>query len=91
MPFNRRGQTSFFYFYDRLKNVDDISDPLQIFWDNLLSRNPSQIRKAFLSLDKNSKQAVIAHLQKMISEPGWHVEQVKSAQAALQTIQSLDK
>ncbi|GAP10392.1 hypothetical protein BECAL_01559 [Bellilinea caldifistulae] len=61
-------------------------DSLELFWDNLLSRNPAQIEKAFLELDKHSKQAIIAHLQKMTSEPGWHPEQVKSAQIALKII-----
>jgi hypothetical protein len=66
-------------------------DSLQLFWDNLLSRNPAQIEKAFLELDQHSKQAVIAHLQKMTSEPGWHPEQRKSAQMALTTIQTILK
>lgn len=67
----------------------DILDPLQYFWENLLSRNPARIQSAFLTLDPTSKQAVIAHLQKMATEPGWHPEQVESARAALETIQTL--
>lgn len=64
-------------------------DSLQYFWENLLSRNPARIQSAFLTLDPTSKQAVIAHLQKMATEPGWHPEQVESARAALETIQTL--
>lgn len=67
----------------------DILDPLQYFWENLLSRNPARIQSEFLTLDPTSKQAVIAHLQKMATEPGWHPEQVESARAALETIQTL--
>ncbi|MFN7035755.1 MAG: hypothetical protein ACK4SN_05250 [Bellilinea sp.] len=67
------------------------NDPIQTFWDNLLSRNPQRIRAAFSTLDASSRLAVITHLQKMISEPGWHPEQVKSAQAALETIRALGK
>ncbi|GIV66880.1 MAG: hypothetical protein AB1457_04495 [Chloroflexota bacterium] len=71
--------------------MEQNADPIQVFWENLLSRNPAQIEKAFLELDQNSKQAVIAHLQKMANEPGWHPEQVKSALAALKIISSLPK
>lgn len=62
-------------------------DPIQLFWDNLLSRNPARIKSAFSTLDENSKQAVIDHLKKMISETGWHPEQVKSAQIAINILQ----
>jgi hypothetical protein len=64
-------------------------DSLQYFWGNLLSRNPAQIESVFMALDPTSKEAVIAHLQKMTSETGWHPAQVESARAALQTIQSI--
>jgi hypothetical protein len=62
-------------------------DPIQLFWDNLLSRNPARIKSAFSTLDEDSKQAVIEHLKKMISETGWHPEQVKSAQIAINILQ----
>lgn len=62
-------------------------DPIQLFWDNLLSRNPARIKSAFSTLDEDSKQAVIEHLKKMISESGWHPEQVKSAQIAINILQ----
>lgn len=65
-------------------------DPIQLFWDNLLSRNRARIKSAFSTLDENSKQAVIDHLKKMTSETGWHPEQVKSAWAALETIKEIE-
>jgi len=65
-------------------------DPIQLFWDNLLSRNPARIKSAFSTLDEDSKQAVIDHLKKMISESGWHPEQVKSARVALETIKKIE-
>ena len=55
-------------------------------WDALLSREPKAVRKAFANLDGQSKKAVLEHLQKMISESGWHHEQVASARAALKTL-----
>lgn len=88
MPSKWLRQTSFLFFYDSLNTMDNL-DPLQSFWENLLSRNPTRIQSAFLSLDPTSKQVVIAHLQKMATDPGWHPEQVESARAALETIQSL--
>lgn len=70
--------------------MEENLDPIQLFWDNLLSREPARIQWAFSTLDENSKQAVINHLEKMISETGWHPEQVKSAQAALETIKKIE-
>ena len=59
---------------------------LETTWDHLLSRDPSLIRLAYSSLDKESQQVVVEHLQVMTSEPGWHQEQVISAQIALTAI-----
>jgi hypothetical protein len=60
---------------------------LESAWDNLLSRNPALIRLAYAALDEESQKNVLAHLQKMSTEPGWHPEQVQSAQAALQALE----
>ena len=60
---------------------------LDNLWDFLLSRQPEQVRSAFLSLPENERQLVVAHLQRMASEPGWHPEQVISARAALLALQ----
>lgn len=61
------------------------------FWSAILSRNPQQIREAFILLDESSKKAVVNHLEKMATEAGWHPEQVKSAKAALLIIRSIGK
>ncbi|MRR31618.1 hypothetical protein EG834_15105 [bacterium] len=58
-------------------------DPLEIFWDAILSRQPDQILAAFTPLDSIQRQQLIAHLQRMVIEDGWHPEQRKSARAAL--------
>ncbi len=63
-------------------------ESLESFWDKLLSRDPVQIRAAFTSLDKESQKVVRAHLERMVGEDGWHAEQVKSAQAAIDAIKS---
>jgi len=55
-------------------------------WEMLLSREPKWIEEAFESLLPDQKRSVLAHLQKMVSEPGWQPEQQVSAQAALDTI-----
>ncbi len=65
-------------------------DPLEYIWDNILSRSPERIRGVFNQLDAASQQEVIAHLQKMISESGWHTEQVASARAALEALAGLN-
>ena len=59
---------------------------LEKLWDALLSREPETIRKAFANLDGQNQKVVLAHLQKMTSEPGWHHEQIASARAALKAL-----
>lgn len=56
---------------------------LEEFWDNLLSRQPELIQPAFARLAIEEQRVVIAHLQRMISEAGWHIEQRRSAEVAL--------
>jgi hypothetical protein len=57
-----------------------------MLWDNLLSRQAEQVRQAFAGLTSQEQQAVIAHLQRMAEEPGWHAEQRRSALAALEAL-----
>lgn len=61
---------------------------LEALWENLLSRQPELVQAAFASLDADERQAVLAHLQRMAAEPGWHPEQRKSATAALLALQA---
>ena len=55
-------------------------------WDQILSRQAESVRSAFASLSPQEQSAVLAHLHRMSEEPGWHLEQQKSAQAALQIL-----
>jgi hypothetical protein len=59
---------------------------IENLWERLLSRQPELIRAAFQSLRPEEQQDVQAHLLRMVSETGWHPEQVASAQAALDSI-----
>jgi hypothetical protein len=59
---------------------------LEIFWDNLLSSQPEQIRAAFASLPPADQPAILAHLQRMAGEPGWHPAQRAAARAALEAL-----
>lgn len=68
-----------------MEPVDD-SDPLEAFWDNLLSRQSDKVQSAFETLDPNQRPSVLAHLKRMITEPGWHPEQRQSAEAALRAL-----
>lgn len=65
-------------------------DPLERLWNSLLSRQPELVRAAFLPLQAEEKQAVLIHLRKMVSEPGWHPEQQLSAGAALKALEDVD-
>jgi hypothetical protein len=64
---------------------DALEQPEQ-FWDDLLSRQPSPIKAAFASLQPSDQLAVLAHLQRMVSETGWQPEQRISARAALDVL-----
>ncbi len=69
--------------------MTDSLDPLARFWDTILSRQPERIRQVYAGLDMATRKALVAHLQRMVSEPDWHPEQVKSAQAALDALRDL--
>ena len=59
---------------------------LETIWDNLLSHEPEKIQHAYQLLDNSSQVEVIDHLKKMVTEDGWHPEQVTSARIALNTL-----
>jgi hypothetical protein len=66
--------------------MDRSTDPLEDFWDKILSRQPEQIRKAFMSLRSDEQQSVLTHIKHMATDPGWHPEQRLSAQAAIEAL-----
>ena len=61
---------------------DALQQPEQL-WEDMLSRQPGPIKAAFASLVPSDQQAVLVHLQRMVSESGWQPEQRISAKAAL--------
>jgi hypothetical protein len=69
--------------------MNDSSDPLTQFWDALFSRQPERIRQVVVQLDSATRSALIAHLQRMVTEPDWQPVQRDSAQAALDAIRDL--
>lgn len=64
------------------------SDPIEVFWENLLSGEPERIRYAFFGLQVSEQQSVYTHLKRMVNESGWQPEQKVSAQTALKVIDS---
>lgn len=69
--------------------MDFQTDGLEIFWDDMLSRDPQKITAAFKLLTKEDRQLVKVHLERMINEVGWHSEQRDSARAALKALEEL--
>lgn len=63
-----------------------MSNLFDSIWTEILSRNVMRIRSAYTSLATEEQSQVAAHLRKMVSEEGWHPEQVISAQIALEAI-----
>lgn len=66
--------------------MDRSTDPLEDLWDKILSRQPEQIRKAFMSLRSDEQQSVLTHIKHMATDPGWHPEQRIFAQAAIEAL-----
>lgn len=66
--------------------MNDDERYLEQLWDRLLSRQPEQVQAAFAELTAAEQASVVSHLERMTSEPGWHLEQVRSAQAALDAL-----
>jgi len=69
-----------------MNDSNDDSAGLEAIWDQLLSRDAALIRRAYAALSIDEQRAVLAHLQRMAAEPGWHDEQRISAQVALAAI-----
>jgi HPt (histidine-containing phosphotransfer) domain-containing protein len=69
--------------------MDEPTGYVEWFWDQLLSSQPEQIREAFAQLTAEEKEAIVAHLRRMVSEPGWLDVQRASAQAALAVVNNL--
>jgi hypothetical protein len=63
-----------------------ISTNPEDLWDQLLSRQTVQVQAAFASLTPEEQNTVVAHLTRILEEPGWHPEQRLSARAALQAL-----
>ena len=63
-----------------------MTDSIEDFWEEILSRQTERIQAAFASLSVEEKVAVLQHLKRMTSEPGWHPEQIASASKALETL-----
>jgi hypothetical protein len=55
-------------------------------WEDILSRQPDRIQAAFAGLDRSEQANVLAHLQRMSTEEGWHPEQRQSALAAVSAL-----
>ncbi len=65
------------------------SHKLEALWDDLLSRQTERVQQAYLRLDMPEREAVFAHLQRMLTEPGWQAEQRASAKAAIHALERL--
>ncbi len=61
---------------------------LEELWEDLLSGQPEKVRVAYAALETSERKAVLAHLQRMSTEPGWQPEQRLSAKAALVALEN---
>lgn len=61
----------------------------ELFWEHLLSRDPEKVKTAWRMLPVEYHKDVRDHLVSMVTELDWHPEQVKSAEAALDVIDTM--
>jgi len=64
-----------------------MSNPFELFWTEILSREAARVLAAYAPLTEDEKVHVLTHLKEMASGDGWHPEQVISAEAALEALQ----
>ena len=61
----------------------------EVIWDAVLSRDTTRILETWHELNSEERTSLLAHLERMVSEDGWHPEQVISARCALDAIRAL--
>lgn len=61
----------------------------ELFWEYLLSRDPEKVKTAWRMLPADYRKDIRGHLVSMVTELDWHPEQVKSAEAALNVIDTM--
>lgn len=71
--------------------MDESLNSLENLWDGLLSRQPGLVRATFSTLDTEARAEIFAHLQRIVSEAGWHPEQRLSAQSALDALEDFEE
>lgn len=71
-----------------LMTASNTFDDLESFWYQLLSRDPHLVQSAFESLPEAGQKAVLEHLGRMGTEPGWSPDQRDSASTALSILNS---
>lgn len=63
-------------------------DDLELFWNNLLSRQDELVLLAWETLERDEQRAIYAHLVRMTTEEGWTAPQRLSAEIALQVLRT---
>ena len=63
---------------------------IEQLWEAILSRDAELVATEFSKLDEIDRLTINDHLRKMATEPGWHIEQRRSAQTAIDIISKLD-
>jgi len=64
------------------------NDDLEQLWEDLLSEDAARIRRAWGDLTDAEGVAILAHLRRMRTEPGWQPPQQHAAAQALQVIEA---
>lgn len=65
-----------------------MADDLELFWNNLLSRQDELVLLAWETLERDEQRAIYAHLIRMVTEEGWTAPQRRSAEIALQVLRT---
>lgn len=61
-------------------------DDLERFWGDIFSEDPVRIREAWAALDESERDAAVAHLRSIQSDPDRHPDQRRAASAAASVV-----
>jgi len=72
-----------------MKKDPSISYPSEDLWSAILSQDEENVSNVMKTLDSETVNHINHHLDKMITEDGWHHSQRASASFALKIIRNL--
>ena len=58
------------------------------FWSEILSGDPESIRRMWAALNRQEREIVKGHLERLAGDSAWKAEQSKAARKALEVVEA---